>query len=70
VAHIFNPSVREAKADGSLSSRPDCLIYKRSSGTARATQRNPISKKEKRGKRKQQKREVRGERQTPKIGIT
>jgi hypothetical protein len=36
VAHAFNPSTREAEAGGFLSSR-----------TARATQRNPISKKQK-----------------------
>jgi hypothetical protein len=34
VVHAFNPSTREAEAGGFLSSR-----------TARATQRNPVSKK-------------------------
>jgi hypothetical protein len=38
VAHTFNPSTREAKAEASL-------VYKVSSRTARAIQRNPVSKK-------------------------
>ena len=41
VAHAFNPSTREAEAGGFLSSR-----------TARATQRNPVSKETKRKKKK------------------
>jgi hypothetical protein len=40
-AHAFNPSTREAEAGGFLSSS---LVYKVSSRTARATQRNPVSK--------------------------
>jgi hypothetical protein len=41
VAHAFNPSTWEAEAGGFLSSRPAC------SRTARAIQRNPVSKKTK-----------------------
>jgi len=40
VAHAFNPSTWEAEAGGFLSSRPAW-------GTARPTQRNPVSKKQK-----------------------
>ena len=43
VAHAFNPSTWEAEAGGFLSSRP-ALVYKVSSRTARAIQRNPVSK--------------------------
>jgi hypothetical protein len=39
VAHVFNPSTQEAEAGRSPS-----LIYRVSSRTARATQRNPVSK--------------------------
>jgi hypothetical protein len=42
VAHAFNPSTREAEASGFLSSR-----------TARATQRNPASKNQKKEKEKE-----------------
>jgi hypothetical protein len=42
VAHTFNPSTWEAEAGGFLSSR-----------TARATQRNPVSKNKKQNKTKQ-----------------
>jgi hypothetical protein len=49
VAHTFNPSTREAEAGGFLSSRP---AYKVSSRTARAIQRNPISKNQKRKKKR------------------
>jgi hypothetical protein len=44
VAHAFNPSIWEAEAGGFLSSR---LVYRVSSRTARATQRNPVSKNKK-----------------------
>jgi hypothetical protein len=44
VAHAFNPSTREAEAGGFLSSR-----------TARAIQRNPVSKKQKNKKQKTKK---------------
>jgi hypothetical protein len=44
VAHAFNPSTQEAEAGGFLSSRP--ASSRVSSRTARATQRNPDSKKQ------------------------
>jgi hypothetical protein len=44
VAHTFNPSTREAEAGRFLRSRP---VYKVSFRTARATQRNPVSKNQK-----------------------
>jgi hypothetical protein len=40
VAHAFNPSTLEARRISE-----DSLVYKVSSRTARATQRNPVSKK-------------------------
>jgi hypothetical protein len=43
VAHAFNPSTREAEAGGFLEFEAS-LIYKVSSRTARAIQRNPVSK--------------------------
>jgi hypothetical protein len=46
VAHAFNPSTQEAEAGGFLSSEAS-LVYKMSSRTARATQRNPVSKNQK-----------------------
>jgi hypothetical protein len=42
VAHAFNPSTWEAEAGGFLSSSPPWSTE--SSRTARATQRNPVSK--------------------------
>jgi hypothetical protein len=42
--HAFNPSILEAEAGR-------YLVYKVSSGTARAIQRNPVSKKKKKKKR-------------------
>jgi hypothetical protein len=51
VAKAFNPSTWEAEAGGFLSSRP-AWSTKVSSRTARATQRNPVSKNQ-RGKKKQ-----------------
>jgi hypothetical protein len=41
VAHTFNPSTREAEAGGLLNLRPG-LVYRVSSRTARAIQRNPV----------------------------
>jgi hypothetical protein len=52
VAHAFNPSTWEAQAGGFEFKAS--LIYKVSSRTARAIQRNPISKKKKQ-KQKQKK---------------
>ena len=42
VAHAFNPSTWEAEAGGSEFEAS--LVYRVSSRTARATQRNPVSK--------------------------
>jgi hypothetical protein len=56
VAHTFNPSTREAEAGGFLSSRP-AWSTQVSSRTARAIQRNPVSKnKKKKNKTKKKKR--------------
>jgi hypothetical protein len=49
VVHAFNPSTWEAETGGFLSSRPS-LVYRVSSRTARAIQRNPVSKKTKKQK--------------------
>jgi hypothetical protein len=46
VVHAFNPSTQEAEADRFLSSRP-AWSTKVSSRTARAIQRNPVSKNQK-----------------------
>jgi hypothetical protein len=46
VAQAFNPSTWEAEAGGFLSSEAS-LVYRVSSRTARDTQRNPVSKKNK-----------------------
>jgi hypothetical protein len=51
VAHAFNPSTREAEAG--ISEFEASLVYKVSSRTARAIQRNPVSKKNKKQKTKQ-----------------
>jgi hypothetical protein len=45
VAHAFNPSTWEAEAS---------LVYRVSSRTARATQRNPVSKKQNKTKQKKE----------------
>jgi hypothetical protein len=55
VAHAFNPSTWEAEAGEFLSSRSELevsLVYRVSSRTARATQRNPVSDKKKKKKKK------------------
>jgi hypothetical protein len=44
VAHAFNPSTREAEAGGFEFQAS--LVYRVSSRTGRATQRNPVSKKQ------------------------
>jgi hypothetical protein len=51
VAHAFNPSNWEAEVGGFLSSRP-AWVYRVSSRTARAIQRNPVSKKPKEKRKK------------------
>ena len=48
--HAFNPSTQEAEASGFLSSEAS-LVYKVSSRTPRATQRNPVSTKPKKKKK-------------------
>jgi hypothetical protein len=50
VAHAFNPSTWEAEAGEFLSSRPP-WVYRVSSRTPRATQRNPVSKNQKKKKK-------------------
>jgi hypothetical protein len=54
VAHAFNPSTWEAEAGGFLSSEAS-LVYKVSSRTARATQRNPVSKSQTKKQQQQKK---------------
>jgi hypothetical protein len=54
VAHAFNPSTQEAEAGRFLSSRP-AWSTKLSSRTARATQRNPVSKNKQTNKQKKKK---------------
>jgi hypothetical protein len=49
VAHAFDPSTQEAEAGGSLEFEAS-LAYKMSSRTARAIQRNPVSKNQKKKK--------------------
>jgi hypothetical protein len=46
LAHTFNPSTQEAEA-GSFSEFEASLVYKMSSRSARAIQRNPVSKNQK-----------------------
>jgi len=43
VAHAFNPNIWEAEAGPFLEFEAISLIYRVSSRTARATQRNPVS---------------------------
>ena len=43
VAHVFNPSTQEPEAGGSLEFKVN-MVYRVSCRTARATQRNPVSK--------------------------
>jgi hypothetical protein len=52
VAHVFNPSTWEAEAGRRISEFEASLVYQVSSRTARATQRNPVSKKTKKKKQK------------------
>jgi hypothetical protein len=51
MTHTFNPSTWEAEAGGFFEFKAS-LVYRVSSRTARATQRNPVSKKRKRRKEK------------------
>ena len=53
VAHPFNPSTWEAEAGRFLSSEAS-LVYRMSSRTSRATQRNPVLKKQKEKKRERE----------------
>jgi hypothetical protein len=54
VVHAFNPSSQEGRSR-QISEFEASLVYKVSSRTARATQRNPVSKKTKQNKTKQNK---------------
>jgi hypothetical protein len=54
VAHAFNPSTGEAEAGRFLSFEAS-LVYKVNSRTARATQRNPISKNQNQNQKKKKK---------------
>ena len=54
VVHTVNPSAGEAEASGS--ELEASLVYRASSRTARATQRNPISKGKKKEREKKEKR--------------
>ena len=51
VAHAFNPSTQEAEAR-EISEFEASLVYKVSSRTPRATQRNPVSKNQETTKKK------------------
>jgi hypothetical protein len=68
VAHTFNPSTREAEI-GWISEFEASLVYRVSSRTARATQRNPVSKNQKgaleTGKRMERQIEVKEEEKRP-----
>jgi hypothetical protein len=52
VAHAFKPSTREAEAGGRISEFEASLVYEVSFRTARAIQRNPVSKSQKKKKKK------------------
>jgi hypothetical protein len=43
VSHVFNPSTWEAEAGGSIDELKISLVYKASSRTVRATERNPVT---------------------------
>jgi hypothetical protein len=63
VVHAFNPSTLEAESEFEAS-----LVYKVSSRTARATQRNPVWREKKKKKKKEKRREEKRreeERNTP-----
>ena len=52
VAHAFNPSTREGGRGRRISEFEASLVYRVSSRTARAIQRNPVSKKQNQNKTK------------------
>lgn len=54
VLHTVNPSTQEAEASRPLSSRPAQSVYRVSSSTDRATQKNPVSKTKQKQKRKKE----------------
>jgi hypothetical protein len=56
VAHTFNPSTWEAEAGGFFEFKAN-LVYRVSFGAARATQRNPVLKKQTNKQNKNKKRE-------------
>jgi hypothetical protein len=58
VTHAFNPSTWEAEAGRQISEFEVSLVYKVNSITARATQRNPVSKKKKKKKKKTEKKKI------------
>jgi hypothetical protein len=49
VAHTFSSTIQEKQVD--LCEFEDSLVYRVSSRTARATQRNPVSKKKSKNKK-------------------
>jgi hypothetical protein len=55
VAHTFNPSTLGGRGR-QISEFEASLVYRVSSRTARATQRNPVSKKQKKKKKKRRRR--------------
>jgi hypothetical protein len=63
VAHAFNPSTWEAEAGRFLSSR--LLVYKVSSRTARAIQRNPVSENKNKNKTKQKQKQKNNKKRGP-----
>jgi hypothetical protein len=70
VVHAFNPSTWEAEAGRFLSSRP-AWSTKVSSRTAKATQRNPVSKnkKTKKQKKNQKKKKKKKKKKKYKLGV-
>jgi hypothetical protein len=52
VAHPFNPSIHSGGRGRRISEFEASLVYKVSSRTVRAIQRNPVSKKQKTDKQK------------------
>ena len=58
VAHAFNPSTWEAERGRRISEFEASLVYKVSSRTARAIQRNPVSKNQKKKKTKKKNKKI------------